>query len=38
MDQIPINNLLSRNDEINKIKAILHDLELNKHNFKFKTI
>ena len=32
MDQIPINNLLSRNDEINKIKAILHDFELNKHN------
>jgi len=32
MDQIPINNLLSRNDESNKIKAILHDFELNKHN------
>ena len=32
MNEIDINNLLVRQDEVNKMKAILKDFELNKHN------
>ena len=32
MDIIDVNNLLGREDEANKMKAILKDFELNKHN------
>jgi hypothetical protein len=32
MENININNLLNRDEEINKIKDILKDFELNKHN------
>jgi len=32
MDKIDINNLLGREDDANKMKAILKDFELNKHN------
>ena len=33
MENLNINNLLNRDDEVNKIKAILKDFEQNKHNF-----
>ena len=32
MDKVDINNLLGREDDANKMKAILKDFELNKHN------
>jgi len=32
MEIIDVNNLLGREDEVNKMKAILKDFELNKHN------
>ena len=32
MNEIDINTLLVRQDEVNKMKAILKDFELNKHN------
>ena len=32
MNEIDINNLLVRQDEVNKMKAILKDFELNKYN------
>jgi DNA polymerase III delta prime subunit len=32
MDYIKINDLLNRNEEVNKIKEILNNFEINKHN------
>ena len=32
METIDVNNLLGREEEVNKMKAILKDFELNKHN------